>query len=274
MSLLPVDKPIGIFDSGIGGLTIAHAIIEALPNERVIYFGDTAHLPYGDKSAELIQQFSTGISEFLLEKQSKLVIIACNTASSVAYESLVEQFGAKAHFVNVVDPIVRGIEKRPELKRVGIIGTLGTINSGVYTQKLKAVRPDLEVVSLATPLLAPMIEHGFFNNQISQAIISSYLEEDCFRDIDAMILACTHYPLIKKDIERFYGGKVAVIDSTEYIATEVEQILQDEGWLSEQRGAERDHFYVSDITESFAKTTEIFFQEKVELEFFPLWDGL
>lgn len=260
------ENPIGIFDSGIGGLTNARAIIDRLPGEDVIYVGDTAHLPYGEKSPALIKYYAIKITEFLIARKCKLIVIACNTASSVAFDELVEIFGDRVTFINVVDPIVSRIAADEEAHKVGIIGTKGTIQSGIYASKLKAARPQLETVSMATPLLAPMIEAGFFDNNISRSVIESYLEDPQFKGIDGLILACTHYPLIRKEIEAYYQDAVRVVDSTAFVAEDVEAALAKENLLNTQTEGER-HFFATDITESFSKTTRIFFGEKVKLEF-------
>jgi glutamate racemase len=155
---------------------------------------------------------------------------------------------------------------------VGIIGTSGTIRSGIYARKLAALRPDMEVRSLETPLLAPMIEAGFFNDGISQAVIERYLNDPILQGIDTLILACTHYPLIKKDIEHFYQGQgVEVFDSTDFMAAEVRKTLDSQLLLNDRKRTEN-HFFASDLTESFEKTTKIFFKEKLHMEFCPLWD--
>lgn len=260
------DNPIGIFDSGIGGLTNARAIIDRLPGEDVIYVGDTAHLPYGEKSPALIKYYAIKITEFLIAKKCKLIVIACNTASSVAFDELVEIFGDRVRFINVVDPIVNRIAADEQSQKVGIIGTKGTIQSGIYARKLKETRPTLEAVSMATPLLAPMIEAGFFDNNISKTVIESYLEDPMFTGIDSLILACTHYPLIRKEIEAYYQERVRVVDSTAFVAEEVEETLLKDGLLNDKEEGER-QFFATDITESFSKTTRIFFGEKVKLEF-------
>lgn len=265
-------SPIGIFDSGIGGLTVAERIIRDFPTEDVIYFGDTAHLPYGDRSEELIRQYSRRISEFLIEEGCKLIIIACNTASSVAYEELNKEFGSKAFFVNVIDPAARGISKMTGVSDIGIIGTQRTISSNIYAEKLKRLRPDMRVHSLATPLLAPMIEAGFFNHQISETVIETYLSDEKLKPIEALILACTHYPLIKEQIEQFYKGRVQVFDSTDFISEEVGIIL-DKNRLHSEKKTRKDHFYVSDLTESFEKTTRLFFKGEIELKHCPLWEN-
>ncbi len=264
-------NPIGIFDSGIGGLTVADRIIRDFPSEDIIYFGDTAHLPYGDKSEELIRHYSRRISEFLIEKDCKLVVIACNTASSVAYEELCRTFREKTHFVNVVDPAVAGIAAMKDLTEIGIIGTQRTVSTAVYGNRLKMARPGMSVHSLATPLLAPMIEAGFFNNRISRTVIETYLNDVSLKSIQALILACTHYPLIKNQIHEFYKGRALVFDSTDFISKEVGTIL-DSYRLHNEGKMMKNQFYVSDLTESFEKTTRLFFKEEIVLEYYPLWE--
>jgi glutamate racemase len=153
-------QPIGVFDSGIGGLTVANAVSKLLPNEQIIYFGDTAHLPYGDKSPRAIKQYSYMIADFLLEKKCKAIIIACNTASSIAYTFLKELYKDDLYIVDAIQPVINGVCQDDSVKKIGIIGTQVTIQSEVYEKRFKAQKPDLEVVSLATPLLVPMIEAG------------------------------------------------------------------------------------------------------------------
>lgn len=264
-------QPIGIFDSGIGGLTVANAVSKHLPNEQIIYFGDTAHLPYGDKSVEAIQQYSLKISDFLLSKNCKLILIACNTASAAAYEILKTYLDGKALLINVIDPVVQAVAIDSSISKVGIIATKGTIRSGIYEKKLHAINPKLETVSLATQLLAPMIEAGFYNNSVSQAIINNYLAYPDFQDVQAMILACTHYPLIKKEIEFFYHNRIKIFDSTDLIPVAIAKILETNQIANNSLAAPHE-FYVSDYTESFEQTTKIFFGEKIQLQHFPLWD--
>ena len=167
-------QPIGVFDSGIGGLTVANAIIKHLPEEEIIYFGDTFHLPYGDKSADAIRYYSLKIVKFLLEKNCKMIVIACNSASSAAYNVLLDFFKGQALFVNVVDPLVDAVIEK-QYSHVGIIATKATIRSDIYRSKLQAAQPNLKVSSMATPLLVPIIEEGYFNDNISEAVIEKYL---------------------------------------------------------------------------------------------------
>ena len=218
MPLTKPENPIGIFDSGIGGLTVAHAIKSILPNETLVYFGDTAHLPYGDKSPDSIKYYGVRIAEFLLSKKCKVIVIACNTASSLAFEAIKKHVGARAEVINVIDPVVDYVASQKKVKKIGVIGTKATIRSDVYATKIKEANPGLEVSSLATPLLAPMIEVGFFNNKISKTVIGSYLEKPKIRKSEALILACTHYPLIKKEINDFFQGKTTIVDSAHLVA--------------------------------------------------------
>jgi glutamate racemase len=264
------EKPIGIFDSGIGGLTVASAIRKLLPRENIVYFGDTAHLPYGDKSEAAIQAYSIKIADVLLRKGCKVIVIACNSASSASYELLKEYVRKDAHIINVIDPMVQWVATNLGGKRVGLIGTKRTVQSDVYTRKILELNPKIELRSLATPLLAPMIEEGFFNNRISHDIIAQYLGDPVLQDIDALILACTHYPLIRKEIAAFYGDRVNILDSSVVVAEALYKVLA-EGNLLSERDSTENHFFVSDYTEAFEQSTRTFFGEQVTLERHPLW---
>lgn len=264
-------KPIGIFDSGIGGLTVAHAIKTLLPEEDLIYFGDTAHLPYGDKSEAAIQVYSIKIADILLKKGCKVIVIACNSASSASYELLKEYVRTDTHVINVIDPMVELVTQKFPGSKIGLIGTKRTVQSGVYGRKIQETDQNIALTSVATPLLAPMIEEGFFNNQISHEIIAQYLSDPALENIDALILACTHYPLIKKEIQQFYNGKMAILDSSEVVAQALQRYLSREGLLNTPHPAEH-HFLVSDFTESFESAARMFFHESVKLEKHSLWN--
>lgn len=263
-------SPIGIFDSGIGGLTVARAINRLLPNESIIYFGDTAHLPYGDKAPASIRQYSLRIADFLLSRGCKMIVIACNTASSIAYESVKEYVGGRAIVVDVINPVVRGVAAMKKVNRVGVIGTRATIKSRAYPKRIVALNPELKVSSLATPLLASMIEEGFFSNNISRTIIYDYLSRPGLKGVDTLILACTHYPLIKREILDYYNGHINIIDSAEMVAMHVKSLLTKGRILNSSRKPQH-HFYVSDYTRSFEQSTRIFFDGKVKLEHMSLW---
>ena len=264
--------PIGIFDSGIGGMTVARAITDLLPNEKIIYFGDTAHLPYGDKSTEVIKQYSISITKFLLEKGCKVIVIACNSASAAAFEDVSKLAEGKAIVVNVIDPVVSYVEENYSNITLGLIGTKQTINSNVYKSKVDLINKNIELKSLATPLLAHLIEEGFHHNKISEDVISEYLSNEKLNDIEGLILGCTHYPLIKREISKYYSNKLDILDSAKIVATELAQILE-VGSLQNKEKYEgnQHHFYVSDFTKSFEESTKIFFGEQIKLEHFPLW---
>ncbi|RAV99809.1 glutamate racemase [Pseudochryseolinea flava] len=268
---LEKQHPIGVFDSGIGGLTVAHAIKKLLPGESMIYFGDTAHLPYGDKSEAAIQAYSVKIADVLLRKGCKVIVIACNSASSAAYELLKEYVRNDVHIINVIDPMVSLVMEQFPGKSVGLIGTKRTVQSGVYNRKIEEGNKAITINSVATPLLAPMIEEGFFNNQISYEIIAQYLADTSLDRIQALILACTHYPLIKKQINEFYQGKMTILDSSEVVALALKKYLESKDLLNDgQVGT--DHFLVSDYTKSFEAAAQIFFHNAVQLEKHPLWN--
>jgi len=265
-------QPIGIFDSGIGGLTVAQAIKELLPNEALIYFGDTAHLPYGDKSEAAVQAYSIKIADILLQKKCKVIVIACNSASSAAYELLTEYTGKKAKVINVIDPMVKLVEHHYSGKNIGLIGTKRTVNSDIYGKKIHALNKKIDLKSLATPLLVPMIEEGFFDNKISNEIIEEYLSADGLSGIDALILGCTHYPLIKNQINAFYENKVDILDSSVVTANYLKDYLISKDLNNKKIQKYEDHFLVSDYTHSFEASAKLFFEEKVRLENFPLWE--
>jgi glutamate racemase len=257
------NRPIGIFDSGIGGLTLATAILNALPNERLIYFGDTAHLPYGDKSAESISEYSFRIAAFLNNQGCKAVLIACNTASSIAFEAVSAKYDFPIY--NVIDPVTNFVSNRYTGKKVGVIGTKGTIGSKIYEQRLLAADPTMTVVEKATSLLASMIEEGFHNDSISKAVIQAYLEDTQFVNLDAIIPACTHYPLISEQIHSFFEGAVDVVDAPRIVAEFIKSDLGQRNLLATESDLTH-KFFVSDRTEAFEKATRIFFGEELHLE--------
>lgn len=294
------DGPIGLFDSGVGGLTVAHALQTLLPNEQLVYFGDTAHLPYGDKSRESIIQYSLGIADFLLEQKCKMILIACNSASSNAFDEVKAHVGKKAVVMNVIDPVVNHVcvntgsilnsEGAPDnqavkVSTVGIIGTKATIDSGTYERKIRntlstlladsneissVTHPGLNVSSLATPLFVPMIEEGFVFDDISNAIIRSYLSRKELIGIDTLILGCTHYPIIRNQISRFLNFEVNVLDTARIVALSVQELLSTKDLLATKRNGEN-QFYVSDHTLYFEAIANMFFNEKISLIKRNIW---
>lgn len=268
---MTAEQPIGIFDSGIGGLTVANAIRKVLPNEKIIYFGDTGHMPYGDKSPDAIRYYSLKIGKFLQEKGCKVIVIACNTASSLGYEDLVQFMGDQIPIFNVIDPVVKHIANNAHYQRIGVIGTKATISSDVYARKINELNPELKVKSLATPLLAPMIEEGFYENNISHTVIESYLSSPKLKNIDALILACTHYPLIKREIESFFNNQVDILNTASIVADDVKLQLEKLQLINNQQVDYKDEFYVSFKTSSFECSTRIFFGDQIELIQKNIW---
>jgi glutamate racemase len=263
------EQPIGIFDSGVGGLTVAHAIKQILPGESIVYFGDTAHLPYGDKSAEAIRFYSERITQFLLEHDSKIILVACNTASASAFDSLKKQFGGSTILIDVIDPVVNYLSTRA-YKKIGVIGTKRTISSGTYEKKLKEKAPSTSVISLATPLLVPMIEEGFIFDDISNAVIRSYLSNELLAGIQAIVLGCTHYPIIKNQISKIFNFEVDVIDSGRIVAQIVREALEKKNLLNDT-GMVKDKFFISDYTTYFEKIARMFFEGDINLEKADIW---
>jgi glutamate racemase len=258
------NSPIGIFDSGIGGLTVANAIKAVLPNENIIYFGDTEHLPYGEKSKDAIRFFSRKIIQFLVEKRCKIIVIACNSASSVIDLSVLK-ITKNISIFNVINPVVSELIKVCSNYNIGVIGTKATIGSNIYERKINASCKGAKVNSLATPLLAPMIEEGFINEKISHTIITNYLSNPLLANIDHLILACTHYPLIYNDINDYYKGKVNVIDSSKIVAKHISNELKKQDLLNDTIKTQH-HFFVSNYTKSFEKSAKFFFKEDIKLE--------
>jgi glutamate racemase len=263
------EQPIGIFDSGVGGLTVAHAIKQILPGESIIYFGDTAHLPYGDKSAESISYYSHRITEFLLEHDSKVVLVACNSASASAFDSLKKEFCEKTILFDVIDPVVDYISTR-NFNKIGVIGTKRTISSGTYEQKIREKSSATEVVSMATPLLVPMIEEGFIFDDISNAIIRTYLTSESLRGIQALILGCTHYPIIKNQISKIFNFNIEVVDSARIVSIILREALEKRGLLNDS-GKVSDKFFVSDYTTYFEKIARMFFEGEINLKRADIW---
>jgi glutamate racemase len=262
---------IGIFDSGIGGLTVAKAINDLLPNEKIVYFGDTAHMPYGEKSAHAIQSYAIEITRFLMEQNCKLVVIACNSASASAFKQVQSMLPDKHFVINVIDPVVQHITHDSIHKKIGLIGTKRTVSSAVYKKKIEKANTGQVLKSLATPLLAPMIEEGFFNNKISKTIVHSYLENPHLLGIQSIVLACTHYPLIMSEISSFYKGKVDIINSAAIVSEAVKSFLNKHELLNASKREPKHAFYVSDYTASFEQTAKIFFGSSLKLKEKNLW---
>lgn len=248
---------------------MAHSIKQILPGESLIYFGDTAHLPYGDKSAESIRYYSQRITEFLLEHNSKVVLVACNSASASAFDSLKKEFEGKAILIDVIDPVVDYLGTR-NFNKIGVIGTKRTISSGTYEKKIKEKSPATTVVSMATPLLVPMIEEGFIFDDISNAIIRTYLTNESLAGIQALILGCTHYPIIKNQISKIFNFNVEVIDSARIVSMILRDALEKNNLLNDS-GIVKDQFFISDYTPYFEKIARMFFEGEINLKKADIW---
>lgn len=265
-------QPIGIFDSGIGGLTVAQAVTEALPHENIIYFGDTAHLPYGDKSTAAIQAYSVKIAHMLLQQNCKVILIACHTASSLAYELVKEYVGNQAHVMNVIDPVITCLRESYAKKSIGLIGTKATINSNIYKKRIDELNLEITLKSQATGILASAIEEGFHRKKVIDGILEEYLSQPTLSDIDALVLGCTHYPVVKKNIGAFYKNKIDIIDPSKIIADSVANHLKLTKLDNQETQKGRKEFYISDYTSNFAENTTLFFDEPIHLNHYPLWD--
>jgi glutamate racemase len=256
---------IGIFDSGIGGLTVARAVMEKLPGYDIVYFGDTARTPYGNKSPETVVSYSLQNTEFLIRQGAKIIIIACNTASSIATEVIADTFDIP--LFEVITPAVNlSIEASKKLQ-IGVIGTRATIKSNIYEEKILQIQPDAKVYSRACPMLVPLVEEGWFKRPETRMIVKKYLHPLKVRQIDTLILGCTHYPLLKEIIQIKIGKKVKVIDSAEGVVEGVKQFLIDNPNIETTLAKNgEDKIYVSDITEQFAKTAKVTLKRNVVLE--------
>jgi len=264
-------SPIGIFDSGMGGLTVAKTITELMPNESIVYFGDTAHTPWGDKSVAAIQAYSIKICDVLLQHHCKLIVIACHTASTAAYELVREYVGNRAHVMNVIDPVVHHIQENHANKKIGLIGTKQTVRSNIYKKRFDGLDRNIEFAALATPLLVPLIEEGFAEKEVSEIVIKEYLSHPNLLNVNALILGCTHYPLLKTYIQNFYQNAVDIIDASEMTAKVLNDHLKLHK-LSNPSTTSKKTFYVSDYSDFFANTAKIFFPGEIQLEAYPLWD--
>ena len=216
------DRPIGVFDSGIGGLTVAHALMTALPHERILYFGDTARLPYGTKSSATVAAYAAQITEFLLRRDVKMLVVACNTMAAVALPVIVGMSP-----VPVVDVLDAGARAAAASRsgRVGVLATLTTVNSGAYERAIHEYRPDFTVVSQACPLFAPLVEEGWLDHPVTELTAQEYLKPVVAQGVDTLVLGCTHYPLLKPLLARLVGPEMTLVDSAQTTAARVLDLL-------------------------------------------------
>lgn len=256
---------IGIFDSGIGGMTVARAVEQLLPEYSIVYFGDIARTPYGSKSAETITNYSLRNTEFLLSKGAEVIIIACNSASSVATEALRQEFSVP--IIEVISPAASKAITATKSGRIGVIGTRATIRSGIYEQTICAQNKNYKVFSEACPLLVPLVEEGWTNKQETHMIIRRYLYPLKNRQIDTLVLGCTHYPLLKPLIQARIGKRVTLIDSSVETARFVRDLLTSQPELVTQAeaGNATHRYFVSDLTDSATMVATKIFERPMEL---------
>lgn len=260
-SITNKNSPIGIFDSGIGGLTVLQRIMEALPRENTVYLGDTARAPYGSKSVETVLRYSLENSEFLIEKGVKLVVVACNTSTAVALARLRESVSVPV--IGVIEPGARKAIKSTKNRRIGVIGTEATIQSGAYTRALKQADGEVEVYSRACPLFVPLVEEGWTENAVVEMAVRAYLGSLKQSGIDTLILGCTHYPLLKRVIRKFMGNGVRLVDSALETAKEVKLEISKRA-LAKKNGTGAPSFFVTDAPDRFIRVGRRFLGEKVE----------
>jgi len=258
------EKAIGIFDSGLGGLTCVRRIEKLLPGQKIVFFGDTGRLPYGGRSKDTIIRYTTQDLNFLKTFDLKLIVAACGTVSTMALDEIKKASGIP--LLGVVEPSVKQAVSATKTKRIGVIGTAATISSGAYERHINALMSDAEVFSKACPLFVPLVENGHYRSDdaVVMAIVEEYLSELKANNIDTLILGCTHYPLLRQAIEKFFGPDVTLIDSGAACANEVENVLTKMG-ISPQEGSEGGcRFFVSDRTGDFASLASIFLGRAVD----------
>ena len=219
-------RPIGVFDSGIGGLTVVKALRDLLPNENISYLGDTARVPYGPKSPETVQRYAVELAEMLMKENAKALVVACNTVSSVALPELTKKFPVPV--IGVIEPGARAAIAATRKRHIGVIGTRGTIRSGAYENALRALDGDVRVSSQACPLLVPLIEEGLLNDEVTDRMILRYLEPLLEGGVDTLVLGCTHYPLLTGAIARVLRRQIMVVDSAQNCARAVEAMLEEQ----------------------------------------------
>lgn len=260
MSLPTLLRPIGVFDSGLGGLTVVRALRQVLPDEDIVYLGDTARLPYGTKSAEVIQRFALEDLRFLLTRRVKLVVVACHSASSVALSEL--QRHTRLPIIGVIEPGARAAVAATRSNRIGVIGTRLTITSGAYERAIRSFRPEIEIIARSTPLLVPLAEEGWLDNAAAKCIAEIYLKPLCAEGIDTLLLGCTHYPLLKPVIARVLGTGITLVDAAEETAYAVARTLT-RLKLRQRRRQAGFRCYLSDLTPNFQEICSRFLGEPV-----------
>lgn len=255
-------KAIGIFDSGVGGLTVLKEVMKALPQEDTIYLGDTARVPYGTKSPETVTRYSMEIAAFLVRRDIKLLIVACNTASAFSLEALKQNFSIP--IVGVIEPGARRAASTTKTGKVGVIGTEGTIRSSAYTKAIKRINPKIEVITRACPLFVPLAEEGWVHNEVAHRTAEIYLGGLKNEGIDTLVLGCTHYPILKETIAETMDDGVQLVDSAEETARTVAAILRSSCMIRPDREKGNHHYYVTDVPAGFVKVGNRFLDGTLE----------
>ena len=250
------EHPIGVFDSGLGGLTVVKELHHHLPNEKVVYFGDTARVPYGTKSGPTIIRYAREIVQVLLEHKVKMVVVACNTASSLALETLKKEFDVP--ILGVIEPGAQKASQITRNKKVGIIATSSTVRSGKYTKRIKQFDKHIDVISTACPLFVPLVEEGWFDNSVTYEVARQYLSGMKKHKIDTLILGCTHYPLLKEVLRHVMGPRVQLVDSAQEVAIQVKELLTRRRMLRTCLGSAQHLFIVSDEPKQFQRLASRF----------------
>ena len=251
------NRPIGIFDSGIGGLTVVDKVFRMLPREKIIYFGDTARVPYGNKSKETVTRFSKEIVEFLLKFDVKLIIVACNTASSLSLRTLQRYFSLP--IIGVIIPGATEAIRMSDNKRIGVIGTEATVSSDAYRMEIKGRSKKCFVAQKSCPLFVPLVENKWLNGDITLNVARKYLSPLIKNRIDTLILGCTHYPLLRRVIKKITGNKIALIDSSMAVAQYAAKLLEEKNLLGNNAGGiKKAKFFVSDDTHRFTDLAKVF----------------
>lgn len=254
-------KPIGVFDSGIGGLTVVRALTQRLPHENIVYFGDTARVPYGPKSPQTVREYAGQDTDFLVSKDVKMIVIACNTVSAVALDLVMKR--AKVPVVGVIFPGATAAVASTSKKRIGVIGTVATVNSKAYANAIRQLDKDAEVFAQACPLFVPLAEEGWTEHQVTDLVAKEYLFPLKLENIDTLILGCTHYPILKDAIRRAIHSNVTLIDSGEATAVEVEKILDEKNLRNPSKLKPHLQFFVSDVPAKFSEIGERFLGQKM-----------
>lgn len=244
-----MNNPIGVFDSGVGGLTVAREIMRQLPGENLVYFGDTARVPYGSKSKKTVLKYSKQIVRFLQTKKVKAIVVACNTASALALDDIAKEIDIP--IIGVVKPGAKMAVETTKTGNVGVIGTASTVKSGIYNDYIRELNSDVTVVSKACPLFVPLVEEGLIEDRVTDDIVGRYLQEMKEYNVDVLVLGCTHYPLIRNAIKRFMGDEVQLVNPAFETAKDLKELLTKEGMLNKSGAKPSYEYYVSDGVESF-----------------------